>query len=151
VHGTLELDGDVIEVPLGRHPYMREKYAVRPETGKPSLTKYELQKQYHGYALMKMMPRTGRTHQIRVHLKRLGRHILGDNLYGFKSKKDTIARVNLHAYLLYLNHPIKGEKMEFVAPLFNDMKILFSQNFDEEEINSKIDPDRISHYFHALK
>jgi 23S rRNA pseudouridine1911/1915/1917 synthase len=83
---------------------------------------------------------TGRTHQIRVHLNTLGRHILGDDLYGFKSKRDRIARVNLHAYLLYLVHPITGERMEFTAPLFDDMKTYMAKYFDQDEIDEKIDP-----------
>ena len=83
---------------------------------------------------------TGRTHQIRVHLNTLGRHILGDDLYGFKTKRDKISRVNLHAYLLYLVHPESGEKMEFVAPLFDDMKLYLSKNFDQSDVDEKIDP-----------
>jgi len=65
---------------------------------------------------------------------------LGDDLYGFKTKRDKIARVNLHAYLLYLIHPITGEKMEFVAPLFDDMKTYISKYFDQGEIDEKINP-----------
>jgi len=70
----------------------------------------------------------------------LGRHILGDDLYGFKSKRDKIPRVNLHAYLLYLVHPVSGKKMEFVAPLFDDMKVYISKKFDQGEVNEKINP-----------
>jgi 23S rRNA pseudouridine1911/1915/1917 synthase len=83
---------------------------------------------------------TGRTHQIRVHLNTLGRHILGDDLYGFKTKRDKIPRVYLHAYLLYLVHPHTGEEMEFVAPLFDDMTTYMSKYFDQGEINEKINP-----------
>ena len=90
---------------------------------------------------------TGRTHQIRVHLATLGRHILGDELYGFKSKRDKIARVKLHAYLLYLTHPATGEKMEFVAPLFEDMQAYLAKYFDESEINEKIDPRTLGDRF----
>lgn len=137
----------IVEKPIGRNPKNRLKMDVVPQ-GKAAKTAFV--KLAEGKGNMELIIAklfTGRTHQIRVHLQSLGRHILGDDLYGFKSKKDTIARVKLHAYLLYLNHPSSGEKMEFVAPLFNDMKILFSKNFNEEEIKEKIDPDRINRYF----
>jgi 23S rRNA pseudouridine1911/1915/1917 synthase len=90
---------------------------------------------------------TGRTHQVRVHLNRLGRHILGDDLYGFKTKRDRIPRVYLHAYLLYLTHPTTGEQMEFIAPLFDDMKSYLTKYFNTEEIEEKLDPKRLKEGF----
>ena len=90
---------------------------------------------------------TGRTHQIRVHLNTLGRHILGDDLYGFKTKRDKIPRVYLHAYLLYLVHPVTGEKMEFTAPLFDDMKLYISKYFDQSEVDEKINPQTMGSLF----
>jgi len=93
---------------------------------------------------------TGRTHQIRVHLESLGRHILGDDLYGFKSKKDTINRVYLHAYKLYMLHPTTGEEMEFVAPLFPDMKNFINNKFNQGEIDEKINPSLIDSYFTTI-
>ena len=93
---------------------------------------------------------TGRTHQIRVHLESLGRHILGDNLYGFKSKKDTIKRVYLHAYKLYMTHPITEKKMEFVAPLFSDMQAYIDKEFKEGEVHEKINPNLINGYFTTI-
>jgi 23S rRNA pseudouridine1911/1915/1917 synthase len=70
----------------------------------------------------------------------LGRHILGDDLYGFKSKRDKIPRVYLHAYLLYLIHPETGERMEFVAPLFEDMTLYLNKYFPHDQIEAKLDP-----------
>ncbi len=79
---------------------------------------------------------TGRTHQIRVHLNSMSRHILGDDLYGFKSQGAKIPRVMLHAYTLYLSHPVTNEPIFIKAPLFNDFKGLcekyFSRNIDED-------------------
>ncbi len=137
----------VVDKPVGRNPNNRLKMDVVPQ-GKEAKTSFVKLAEGKGdteLILAKLF--TGRTHQIRVHLNSLGRHILGDDLYGFKSKKDTIARVNLHAYLLYLKHPASGKKMHFVAPLFDDMKAFISQNFDQEEIDRKISPELISHYF----
>lgn len=137
----------VVNKPIGRNPNNRLKMDVVTQ-GKEAKTSFVKLSEGRGdIELIVAKLFTGRTHQIRVHLNSLGRHILGDNLYGFKSKKDTIARVNLHAYLLYLKHPESGKKMHFVAPLFDDMKAFISQNFNQEEIDRKINPELISHYF----
>ena len=137
----------VVDKPIGRNPNNRLKMDVVPQ-GKEAKTSFVKLSEGRGDTeLIVAKLFTGRTHQIRVHLNSLGRHILGDYLYGFKSKKDTIARVNLHAYLLYLKHPESGKKMHFVAPLFDDMKAFISQKFDQEEIDRKISPELISHYF----
>jgi len=139
-----------IDQPIGRNPKNRLKMDVVPH-GKAARTAFvKLAEGKGNTEIIVAKLFTGRTHQIRVHLNRLGRHILGDYLYGFKSKKDTISRVNLHAYLLYMKHPVSGERMEFAAPLFDDMKVYISKNFHEEEIEQKIKPDRISHYFSQL-
>ncbi len=133
-------DDIVVDKPIGRNPNNRLKMDVVPH-GKAAKTAFKkLLTTAHGVELIAAKLFTGRTHQIRVHLNTLGRHILGDDLYGFKTKRDKIARVNLHAYLLYLVHPITGEKMEFTAPLFDDMKTYMAKYFDQDEIDEKIDP-----------
>ena len=133
-------DDIVVDKPIGRNPKNRLKMDVVPH-GKAAKTAFKkLLTSAHGVELIAAKLFTGRTHQIRVHLNTLGRHILGDDLYGFKTKRDKIARVNLHAYLLYLVHPITGEKMEFTAPLFDDMKTYMTKYFDQDEIDEKIDP-----------
>jgi 23S rRNA pseudouridine1911/1915/1917 synthase len=111
---------------------------------------YKLLENKEGLELIAVKLFTGRTHQIRVHLNSLGRHIIGDVLYGFKSKKDTIDRVFLHAYKLYLTHPTTGRKMEFVAPLFEDMQQFIDQKFNQGEIDEKINPSVIDSYFTAI-
>ncbi|MEA3456739.1 MAG: RluA family pseudouridine synthase [Campylobacterota bacterium] len=137
----------VVDKPIGRNPNNRLKMDIvlHGKEAKTSFVKLAEGKGDRELIAAKLF--TGRTHQIRVHLSSLGRHILGDFLYGFKSKKDTIARVNLHAYLLYLKHPESGREMHFIAPLFDDMKAFISQNFDQEEIDKKICPELIGHYF----
>jgi len=130
----------IVDKPIGRNPNNRLKMDVVPY-GKPAKTAFtKLLTSAHDTELIAAKLFTGRTHQIRVHLNTLGRHILGDDLYGFKSKRDKIPRVYLHAYLLYLIHPVTGEKMEFTAPLFDDMKLYLSKYFDQGDIDEKTDP-----------
>ena len=137
----------VVDKPIGRNPNNRLKMDVVTH-GKSAKTAFvKLATGKHDVELIAAKLFTGRTHQIRVHLNTLGRHILGDDLYGFKSKRDKISRVNLHAYLLYLIHPVTGQKMEFVAPLFKDMRIFLSKNFDQGEVDEKIDPRTLGDHF----
>ena len=130
----------IVNKPIGRNPKNRLKMDV-VHGGRDAKTAFvKLDETVHGVELIAAKLFTGRTHQIRVHLNTLGRHILGDDLYGFKSKRDRIVRVNLHAYLLYLIHPHTGEKMEFVASMFDDMNAYITKYFNQGEINEKINP-----------
>lgn len=92
---------------------------------------------------------TGRTHQIRVHLESLSRHILNDFTYGFKSKKDKLGRVMLHAYLIYFVHPKSGNLIIKKAPLFDDFKGILEKQFDTEALDAKMDPDAIIDNFNT--
>ena len=140
----------IVNKPIGRNRNNRLKMDIVPE-GKVAKSAFvKLAQTAWGVELIAAKLFTGRTHQIRVHLNSLGRHILGDELYGFKSKRGKIARVNLHAYLLYLVHPHTGKKMEFIAPLFEDMKQYLSDNFDQGDIDEKINPHTLSHRFDTL-
>ncbi len=141
----------VVDKPIGRNPKNRLKMDV-VQNGKTAKTAFKkLLDTAHGTELIAAKLFTGRTHQIRVHLNVLGRHILGDDLYGFKSKRDKIQRVNLHAYLLYLTHPMTGKKMEFLAPLFDDMKAYMAKYFEEDALKEKIDPQSLDGAFVNLK
>ena len=144
VHGRLELDSDVINLPLGRHRRVREKYAVQPEAGKGAVTRYQVLEQYRGYALVRLMPKTGRTHQLRVHMSSIKHPIVSDTMYGGKvplagqladgavldegegldAASPVISRQALHAAELTIRHPETAEKMRFVAPLPRDMELL---------------------------
>ncbi len=136
-----------VDKPIGRNPKNRLMMDVVQDgrTAKTAFVKLSLGMWDTELIAAKLF--TGRTHQIRVHLKSLGRHILGDDLYGFKSKRDKIPRVYLHAYLLYLTHPITGKKMEFVAPVFEDMKQFLSKYFAMDEVNEKINPKTLGSLF----
>ena len=143
-------ESGIVEKPIGRNPNNRLKMDVR-ENGKEAKSAFcKLLESDKQLELIAVKLFTGRTHQIRVHLESLGRHILGDNLYGFKSKKAIIDRVFLHAYKLYMLHPTTGKKMEFVAPLFPDMKDFISNKFNQGEIDEKINPTIIDGYFTTI-
>jgi len=137
----------VVEKPIARNPNNRLKMGV-VQNGKEAKSAFcKLAQNSKNIELILVKLFTGRTHQIRVHLESLGRHILGDTLYGFKSKKDTIKRVYLHAYKLYMYHPTTGEEMEFVAPLFSDMQTYINQEFKKGEVYEKINSNLINDYF----
>lgn len=143
----------IVEKPIGRNPNNRLKMDISERGKEAKSAFYKLletgseHNSQRNLELIAVKLFTGRTHQIRVHLESLGRHILGDSLYGFKSKKDTINRVFLHAYKLYMFHPVTGDKMEFVAPLFPDMENFIENKFNQGEINEKINPNIIDSYF----
>ena len=139
VHGTPELDADCINQPLGVHPTVREKYAIRPDVGKTAVTFYEVLERFRGYSLVKLDLKTGRTHQIRVHLAWLKHPIVADDMYGGKvvypwqvedrepaPEQPLMARCALHAWKLEIDHPATGERMVFEAPLPDDMQTLLN-------------------------
>ncbi len=137
VHGSPELTADRINAPLGVHPRIREKYAIRPEIGKEAITFYEVLESFHGFSLLKLTPKTGRTHQIRVHLSYIKHPIVGDNMYGGKLvypwqlkgtepavEEPIISRAALHASTLEFKHPTTKKMVKFEAPLPKDMQNL---------------------------
>ncbi len=137
VHGTPELTADRIDAPLGVHPKIREKYAIRPETGKEAVTFYEVIEAFRGFSLIHCKPRTGRTHQIRVHLSHLKHPIVADDMYGGKLvypwqladaepavEEPVINRCALHAWTLEFTHPTTEQRVKFEAPLPDDMQHL---------------------------
>jgi 23S rRNA pseudouridine1911/1915/1917 synthase len=134
-HGTPDLDADRIHAPLGVHPTMREKYAIRPETGKEAVTFYEVLEAFRGFSLLKIQPRTGRTHQIRVHLSHIKHPIVADDMYGGRLvypwqladaepavEGPVIARCALHAWTLEFKHPATDQLVKYEAPLPEDMQ-----------------------------
>jgi 23S rRNA pseudouridine1911/1915/1917 synthase len=137
VHGVPELTADRINAPLGVHPKIRVKYAIRPESGREAITFYEVIESFRGFSLLKLTPRTGRTHQIRVHLSHVGHPIVGDDMYGGKFvypwqladgeptvQEPVINRVALHAWTLEFKHPTTKKLVKFEAPLPEDMQHL---------------------------
>jgi 23S rRNA pseudouridine1911/1915/1917 synthase len=137
VHGVPDLTRDRVNAPLGVNLKFRYKYAVRPETGKEAITFYEVLEKFRGFSLLKLTPKTGRTHQIRVHLSHIKHPVVADDMYGGKpvylwQLKNTqltpedpiISRCALHASTIAFTHPTTKQIVRFDAPLPNDMQNL---------------------------
>ncbi len=138
----------VVDLPLGRNPNNRLKMAVNKEGRAAKSAFYKIATSKDGKKeLIAVKLFTGRTHQIRVHLSALSRHILGDSLYGFKSQNGTIPRVMLHAYVVYLSHPSTGNALEICAPWMDDFDAILKHHFNKEDYDEKIKPDAIRHCF----
>ncbi len=145
VAGSLDRDRDRIIQPIGNHPYQRDKMAIRAghHSSRDAETYFEVVKRFPGYAFLKVQPKTGRTHQIRLHLAHIGCPVLCDRLYGghasimraqlqrrqvrglppLESDSEIVLdRQALHAAKLEFDHPKTGERMSFEAPLPADMQ-----------------------------
>lgn len=138
----------VVEMPIGRSLKNRLKMDIVKEgrMAKSAFAKLVLSKDTKKELIAAKLF-TGRTHQIRVHLQALSRHILGDSLYGFKSQNGTIPRVMLHAYILYLKHPRTGQLLQINAPLWDDFNTYLIHHFTKEEVDEKITLDSIVNGF----
>ena len=150
VKGEIELDSDKIDFPIGRHKRFRKKMAIRHDTGKNAVSLFEVMERFCGYTLVKISPETGRTHQIRVHMKTIGHPIVADSEYNStgtcyledlmspnsNTEMHNLAKVQelcnntdqliinrqaLHAYKIKFLHPVFSKTMEFTAEIPEDM------------------------------
>jgi len=130
VHGRLGRQTGTIELSVGRHPTVRTKMIANAVRGRSALTEYRVMEQFPGFSLLEVKIKTGRTHQIRVHLSATGHPVAGDEVYGERSYKEFINRFGrfdryfLHAASLRLNHPMTGEVLEFHSPLPSELQKL---------------------------
>lgn len=131
--GVVSLDGDIIDQPLAAHPAVKDRYIVpgfptREMLFKEAVTHYRVQERFRGFTIVHMYPKTGRTHQLRVHMSSIGHPLMGDTLYGGHhfSEKDLTGTGGedplltfqaLHAFKIEFNHPISEKRMELEAPL----------------------------------
>jgi len=113
VEGCPRMPHGTIDAPIARHKVHRQKMAV-DERGREAVTRYRVLASMDRHALVECHPKTGRTHQIRVHLKHLGHGIVGDPVYGRRGNQ---TRHFLHAWKLAFEHPETGKRVEFAAPV----------------------------------
>ena len=117
VEGNIKTDSGVIDAPLGRSEKDRKKRAVTYRNSKNAVTNYWVLERFGKYTLIKLKLETGRTHQIRVHMKHIGHPVVGDDIYGSKTNKFGLKGQLLHSKLLGFIHPTTGEYMEFESEL----------------------------------
>lgn len=132
--GVVKLDGDVINKPLAPHPETTQRMILqtanppRQAMFKEAITEYHVIKRYHGYTTVRLLPKTGRTHQLRVHMASIGHPMVGDTLYGGRpvsefdlsgsgASEPLIAFQALHARRLKLVHPFTEKTLELEAPI----------------------------------
>nr|WP_300090524.1 RluA family pseudouridine synthase [Sedimentibacter sp.] len=117
VEGNVKDDLGKVDAPLGRSEKDRKKRAVTTKNSKNAVTNYQVVKRYGKYTLLKLKLETGRTHQIRVHMKYIGHPVVGDDVYGSKLNKFGLEGQLLHSKSVGFIHPTTGEYMEFDSEL----------------------------------
>ena len=147
----LKEDVTMIEKNIGRSQHNRLKMAC-VETGKYAKTLFKnlLPSKDETNQLIACKLFTGRTHQIRVHLESINRHIIGDHIYALSPKVEKSERILLHAYMIYFIHPTTKEKISFSASFDENMKRYLDKKFDMEQVNEVISEDYILHGFSTL-
>ncbi len=150
VNPPLKEDLSEVIAPIARSTHNRLKMAIL-EHGKyaKSAFKVLMLSNDEKNQLLACKLYTGRTHQIRVHLESLNRHIIGDHTYAQSPKQEKSERILLHAYIIYFIHPKSKERVSFVASLDNDMKEYIDKKFNTEKIDEIIDVSNIMHGFPA--
>ena len=123
VRGSVQPGEGTISAPLSRKPGSVIERTVDFDHGERAVTHYHVVEETNGHSLVSLLLETGRTHQIRIHMKYLGFPLIGDYLYN--PDMEYMQRQALHSCRLALNHPITGEKLEFRAPLPEDMQSVF--------------------------
>ncbi len=119
VHGAPAKEAGRIETLIGRHPVLRQHWAVVERNGRRAVSNWKVERRFDRYTLMRVHIETGRTHQIRIHMNHIGCPVLGDAMYGRSTADAALApvpqRQMLHSALLSFPHPVTGEPMSFTA------------------------------------
>jgi 23S rRNA pseudouridine1911/1915/1917 synthase len=126
VKGRVEPQEGIIEAPVGRDRRERKRMAVR-RSGRPAVTRYRTVRTFRHHTLLEVYPRTGRTHQIRVHLSWLGHPLVGDPVYGRRRQQLLTDRHFLHAQGLEFTHPVTRKSVTLVAPLPEELASVLRQ------------------------
>ncbi len=116
VEGMPETPDGVIDAPIGRDPKRRKRMAVVHD-GREAITEFRVVELFANFSLLDVFPKTGRTHQIRLHLAFIGHPVVGDTVYGRRKQPFTLKRHFLHAAAITFAHPVSGEPVTVEAPL----------------------------------
>jgi 23S rRNA pseudouridine1911/1915/1917 synthase len=121
LHGKMKEETGRLVAPIGRHPVNRKKMAVRLNSGRHAVSNWKVLEELAGsFSLVRITIETGRTHQIRVHMAHLGNPVVGDRVYGGNRDNASYPRQLLHAHRLIFQHPVTKEKVDHIAPLWED-------------------------------
>ncbi len=138
VYGRFSQEEGLIDAPIGRHLSERKRMSTRTRKGREAVTRWRVMERLDGFTLLEVIPHTGRTHQIRVHLSSMGHPLLGDPLYGRKGRpgaqedplfREWVRKMNrqaLHSHRLGFIHPRTGERVDFISPIPEDMRNILS-------------------------
>jgi 23S rRNA pseudouridine1911/1915/1917 synthase len=129
VEGVVALDQGSIDAPIGRNPRQRQQMAITAVGSREARTHFRVLERFSRHTLLLVELETGRTHQIRVHLKAIGHPLVGDPVYGSGStiRGSVLKRQFLHAYQLKFTHPTTGAVMDLEAPLPDDLRAVLDQ------------------------
>ncbi|MFQ6048811.1 MAG: RluA family pseudouridine synthase, partial [Phycisphaerae bacterium] len=142
VEKPVALDADIIDAPIAAHPRIKDRYLVpgsrlQADLSRQAVTRYEVVRRFRHYTLVRLYPKTGRTHQLRVHMSYIGHPLAGDRLYGGHcpsmrsltgsgSDEPIIERQALHAWRIRFIHPVQERPFEIEAPLPDDLQDLIA-------------------------
>lgn len=146
VIGAFQKRSGVIERPIGRHPVDRKRMTSKSGRGREALSVWEVDHQFTRFTLLRVMPKTGRTHQIRVHMHESGHPLVGDAVYGLKQWKSWLnqapamernalqglTRQALHAHSIRFSHPSDGSSVYFAAEMADDMRLAIERLLSSE-------------------
>ncbi|MDD5383200.1 MAG: RluA family pseudouridine synthase [Candidatus Margulisbacteria bacterium] len=135
IHGEVKQAGGTIESKIGRHPLHRKKMAVIKEAGnggrvtrgREAITIYKVLERYKNYTLVEVTLKTGRMHQIRVHMTSIGHPVVGDPTYGHRQEEFAVSGQLLHAARLGFVHPRTGKYLEFFTDVPSEMKTIIGK------------------------
>lgn len=126
VHGNIKEDKGTIDAPIARSENDRKKMTVTNKNSREAVTDFFVEERFGIYTLVRCKLRTGRTHQIRVHMKHIGHPIVGDKTYGVKKEEFNLVGQLLHAGKIGFIHPVTKEKVYYTAPLPRDFEKVLS-------------------------
>jgi 23S rRNA pseudouridine1911/1915/1917 synthase len=151
LHGVPDLTADCIDKPIGTNRSFRERMAVTMD-GKEAITFYKVLEEFRGYCVIELSPKTGRTHQLRVHMQYIKHPIVADDMYGGKvlypwqvedreaaPEDPLMSRTALHAWKLEIDHPTSGERMLFTADLPPDIQNLIDNLRKHRKLETKVE------------